>query len=183
MTIQNHKTRPTFNNSIIEKTTGNRGLFHHQELLLNQGVAEKVHNRNIEVVLNKEEYYYRRLRKKSLLKRTYLHARKAFCERIKKCKLGQDFWKNHVAMYLDSKGFQFKTRPFDQGWAPFSEWCKKKKKKKEGCTAKGNNVGSINLNFMVGISYNKEVVPCEHYKNAITSQKMEQIIRNAIPEV
>ena len=25
------------------------------------------------------------------------------------------------------KGFQFKTRPFDQGWAPFSEWCKKKK--------------------------------------------------------
>ena len=58
-----------------------------------------------------------------------------------------------------------------------------KKKKKEGCTAKGNNVGSINLNFMVGISYNKEVVPCEHYKNAITSQKMEQIIRNAIPEV
>ena len=57
MTIQNHKTRPTFNNSINEKTTGNRGLFHHQELLLNQGVAEKVHNRNIEVVLNKEEAF------------------------------------------------------------------------------------------------------------------------------
>ena len=57
------------------------------------------------------------------------------------------------------------------------------KKKNEECTAKGNNVGSINLNFMVGISYNNGVVSCEHYKNAITSQKMEQIKRNAIPEV
>ena len=160
MTIQNHKTRPTFNNSINEKTTGNRGLFHHQELLLNQGVAGNVDIRNIEVVLYKEEYYYRRLCKKSLLKRTYLHARKAFCETIKKRKLGQDFWKNHVAMYLDSKGFQFKTGPLDKAWAACSEWCKKKrkKKKKEGCTPKENKVGSINLNFMVGISYNNGVV-------------------------
>ena len=34
----------------------------------------------------------------------------------------------------------------------------KKKKKKEGCTPKENKVGSINLNFMVGISYNNGVV-------------------------
>ena len=89
----------------------------------------------------------------------HLHARKAFCETIKKRKLGQDFWTNHVAMYFHSKGFQFKTRPLDKAWATSSEWWKKKKKKKkEGCTAKENKVGSINLNFMVGVFYNKGVV-------------------------
>ena len=35
---------------------------------------------------------------------------------------------------------------------------KEEKKKKEGCTAKENKVGSINLNFMVGVFYNKGVV-------------------------
>ena len=63
----------------------------------------------------------------------------------------------------------------------------KTKKKNEGlklgCTAKRSKVGSINVNFMVGISYNNGVVLCEHYKNAIKSQKIEQIKRDAMPEV
>ena len=115
------------------------------------------------MVLNQERYYYVRSRKKGLLKRADLHARKAFCQTIKKRKLEQDFRNNHLAMYLDAKGFQFKTRPLDQARAPSSsEWSKKNEGLKFGCTAKGNKVGSINVNFMVGISYNKAVMFCEH---------------------
>ena len=82
------------------------------------------------MVLNQEGYYYRRSHKKGLLKRADLHARKAFSQTIKKRKLEQDFWNNHVTMYLDAKGFQFKTRPLDQARVPSSsEWRKKKKRK------------------------------------------------------
>ena len=53
---------------------------------------------------------------------------------------------------------------------------------KSGCTAKVNEVGSINVNFAVDISYNKGVVLCEHYRNSITSQKLKKIIRDLMPE-
>ena len=165
----------------LKKLRETEGSFTSPRIALESGVAQKVHNRTIRMVLNQEGYYYRRSRKKGLLKRADLHARKAFCQTIKKRKLEQDFWNNHVAMYLDAKGFQFKTRPLDQARAPSSsEWRKKNEGLKFGCTAKGNKVGSINVNFMVGISYNKGVVLCEHYKNTITTQKMEQIIRDAM---
>ena len=59
---------------------------------------------------------------------------------------------------------------------------KKNEGLKFGCTAKGDKVGTIYVNFMVGISFDKGVLLCGHYRNTITSQKMEQIIRDAMPE-
>ena len=151
----------------LKKPQENEGSFTSPRISLDSGVEQKVHNRTIRMVLNQEGYYYRRSRKKGLLKRADLHARKAFWQTIKKRKLEQGFWKNHVPMYLDAKGFQFKTRPLDQARAPSSsEGCKKNEGLKFGYTAKGNKVGSINVNFMAGISYNKGVVLCkEHHKN------------------
>ena len=167
----------------LKKLRETEGSFTSPRIAIQSGLARKVHNRTIRMVLNQKGYYFRRSFKKRLLKRADLHAKKAFCQTIKKRKLEQDFWNNHVATYLDAKGFIFKTRPLDQARVPSSsEWCKKNEGLKFGCTAKGNKVGSMNVNFMVGISWNKGVVLCEHYKNAITSQKMEQIIRGVMPE-
>ena len=117
------------------------GSFTSPRIALESGVAQKVHNRTTRVALNEERYYYRRSRKKGLLKRADLHARKTFRQTINNRKIEQDFWNIHVAMYLDAKGFQFKTRPLDRARGPSSsEWRKKYEGLKFGCAAKGKNI-------------------------------------------
>ena len=106
-----------------------------------------------------------------------------FAKNIRKRKLGQSFWNNHVAIYLDAKGFQYKTQPLDQARAPSArEWRKRNEGLKFGCTAKGSKEGCVNINFMVGISRSKGVVLCHHYKKALTADKMVQIIETAMSE-
>ena len=106
-----------------------------------------------------------------------------FAKNIRKRKLGQSFWNNHVAIYLDAKGFQYKTQPLDQARALSArEWRKRNEGLKFGCTAKGSKEGCVNVNFMVGISQSKGVVLCHHYKKALTADKMVQIIETAMPE-
>ena len=68
-------------------------------------------------------------------------------------------------MYLDAKRLQFTTRSLDLARASSSsKWEKNNEDLNFGCTAKGNIVGSINVNFMIGITYNKTVVLGKHYK-------------------
>ena len=63
---------------------------------------------------------------------------------------------------LTVKDLIFKTNPLDQARAPKArEWRKKNEGLEIGCTAKGKKEGSVNSNFMVGISYNGGVVLCE----------------------
>ena len=45
-----------------------------------------------------------------------------------------------------------------------------------GCTAKGKKEGSINSNFIVGISFSKGVVLCEQYFGLITGTKFADIL-------
>ena len=71
----------------LKKIRGTEGSLTSPRTALESGVAQKVHNRTIRMVLNQEGYYHRRSRKKGLLKRADLHARKAFCQAIKKRKL------------------------------------------------------------------------------------------------
>ena len=66
----------------LKKLRETEGSFTSPRIALESGVAQKVHNRTIRMVLNQEGYYYRRSRKKGLLKRADLHARKAFCQTI-----------------------------------------------------------------------------------------------------
>ena len=82
----------------LKKLRETEGSLTSPRIAFESEVAQKVHNRTIRMVLNQEGYYYRHWRKKGLLKRVDLHARKAFYQRIKKRKLEQDFWNNHVAM-------------------------------------------------------------------------------------
>ena len=68
-------------------------------------------------------------------------------------------------MYLDAKRLQFRTRSLDLARASSSsKWGKNNEDLNFGCTAKGNIVGSINVNFVIGITYNKTVVLGKHYK-------------------
>ena len=125
--------------------------------------------------MNEEGYGYLRLPKKGLLSANDMKNRMRFCRKICKFKLGQDFWTRLISFYLDGKGFEYKTNPFDQ--APkASEWRRKCEGLNIGCTSKGIKEAAINYNFMVGISYNHGVVLCEHYSEAINGENMAEIV-------
>ena len=48
-----------------------------------------------------------------LMPPTDMKNRMKFCRKIRKFKLGQDFWNRHISFYLDGKGFEYKTDPLD----------------------------------------------------------------------
>ena len=50
------------------------------------------------------------------------------------------------------------------------------------CTAKGKKEGSINVSFMVAISYGKGVVLCEQYDGTITGKKFAAIVDSSFPK-
>lgn len=145
------------------------------------GLVGRVCVRTIRRVLNSFGYRYLRSRKKGLMTIKDKMKRVKFCRKIKKLRMGQEFWNKYISFYLDGKGFQFKTNPHGQARAPKArEWrlpC-------EGLeyTSKGKKEGATNINFMVGISYGKGVVLCEQYQGTITGKKMKAIVENHFPE-
>ena len=89
------------------------------------------------------------------------------------------FWRSGISLYLDGKGFQHKSNPYDQARAPGArEWRKHGEGLKFNCTAKGKKEGGINVNFMVAISYGKGVVLCEQYDGTITGPKFAEILKS-----
>ena len=161
----------------IPKLRKSEGSFTSRRVAVEAGVERKVSNRTVRRVMNEEGYGYLRSRKKGLLSANDMKNRKKFCRKIRKFKLGQDFWNRHISFYLDGKGFEYKTNPFDQARAPKArEWRRKCEGLNIGCTSKGKKEAAINCNFMVGISYNHGVVLCEQYSGAINGEKMAEIV-------
>lgn len=86
-------------------------------------------------------------------------------------------------MYVDGKGFAWKKNPRDQARAPKAMiWRQANEGLEFGCTAKAGKAGVTNLNFVVGISFNKGVVLCERYMGAITGEKYASITKNNFPQ-
>ncbi|CAB3999903.1 Hypothetical predicted protein, partial [Paramuricea clavata] len=86
-----------------------------------------VSGRTIRYCLNVDGYWYLQTRKKSLLHAKDLKSRIKFCKKIRKQKLGDEFWRTGVSFYLGGKGFQYKSGyPYDQAHAPGArEWRKR----------------------------------------------------------
>ena len=167
----------------VPKLREEEGWFTSARVAVQAGVAEKFSNRTVRRVLNGEGFKYCQARKKGLLLHRDLKARKEFCNKVKALKLGPDFWKYHIAFYLDGKGFQFKTNPLDQARAPRARlWRKVSEGLKYGCTAKGQKEGAVNANFMVAISYNHGVVLRDQYFGSITGEKFADIVRDSFPQ-
>ena len=161
----------------IPKLREQLGNFTSKRVQLESGVAH-VCNRTVRNVLNKVGYNYLRSRKKGLLHEADLKARKKFCQKVRRKKLSQDFWNKGISIYLDGKGFEYKTNPHDQARAPRArQWRKRGEGLKFRCMAKGKKEGSTNVNFMVGIAHNKGVVLCEQWDGRITGEKFAAIVR------
>ncbi len=178
--LNDHDKRNVIRNiKYLRKTEGN---FSSKRLAMICGVSTKVKPRTFRSFLNKCGFRYLRARKKGLITRKDLRLRKQFCRHCTRLKLGLDFWTKGVAMYVDGKGFAYKCNPFDQARAPKARiWRTKNEGLEFGCTAKAGKAGVTNLNFIVGISYQKGVVLCERYYGAITGEKYACIIQNHFP--
>ena len=160
----------------IPKLREELGNFTSRRVQLESGVTH-VSNRTIRNMLNKGGYHYLRSRKKGLLHASDLKARKKFCQKIRRKNLSQDFWNKGISLYLDGKGFEYKSNPHDQARAPRArQWRKRGEGLKFRCTAKGKKEGSTTVNFMVAIAYGKGVVLCEQWEGTITGEKFASIV-------
>ena len=140
--------------------------------------TESVSNRTIRRSLNRQGYHYRNTRKKGVLLETDLKKRLAFCRKARRLKLRSEFWRHGISFYLDGKGFEYKSNPFDQARSPAPrEWLRDDESLSIGCTAKGKKEGARNANFMVGIAYDVGVVLCTQYYGQITGEKFAKIVR------
>ena len=153
------------------------GNFTSKRVQLESGITN-VCNKTVRNVLNKGGYRYLRSRKKGLLHVKDLKARKKFCQTVRRKKLTQDIWRNGVSLYLDGKGFEYKTNPNDQARSPSARiWRKRGEGLKFKCTAKGKKEGGIFVNFMIGIAYGKGVVLCERWMGTMTGEKFATIVK------
>ena len=152
------------------------GSFTSKRVQVKSGMMH-VCNKTIRNILNKGGYKYRISRKKRLLKKSDLQKRVTFCRKVKKLKLTQKFWNNQMSLYIDGNGFHYKQNPRDQARAPkVRGWRKKSKGLSYGCTAKGKKEGSINSNFIVGISFREGVGLCQQYFGPIIGTKFTDIL-------
>ena len=80
------------------------------------------------------------------------------------------------------EGISVQKKPLDHARAPKAEeWRQKGEGLSYGCIAKGKKEGSSNVNFMLGISFNKDVVLCEQYFGSITTTKFAKTVENMVP--
>ena len=154
------------------------GSFTSRSIQADSGVNH-VSNRTIRRSLNRAGYYYLQSRKKGLLLQKDLRNRLKFCRKIRRLKLSQQFWREGISVYLDGKGFEYKTNPQGAARCPSSrEWRQKGEGLSVDCVAKGKKEGSVNANFMVAIGYNHGAVICKQYFGPITGEKFAGIIRS-----
>lgn len=167
----------------IPKLRKTDGSFTVPRIRTESGLDGVCSDRTVQRVLHGAGYSYLQSRKKGLMTAKDLKERVEFCNKVKRKRLGKVFWTHGVAMYIDGKGFQYKTNPMDQARAPKArEWRKKGEGLQIHCTAKGKKEGCTNANFMVGISYDHGVVLCEQYFGPITGEKMAEIVHRSFPD-
>ena len=86
-------------------------------------------------------------------------------------------------MYLDGVGFEYKQNPYEHSRTPSArEWRLKNEGLKYLCTTKGKIEGATQVKFLVGMSYNKGVILCEHMTQRMNGKYYASIVRRAFPD-
>ena len=134
--------------------------------------------------LSKYTNHYLQSRKKGLLKLNDCRLRLKFAQKQLK-ERPEDFWTNHIAMYLDGTSFVYKSNPHDQAVAPrLMAWRKRCEGLDINCTSKGKKTGSGGkvASFMVGISHGSGVVLCQQYSGRLNGEKFANMIIKDFPK-
>ena len=162
----------------LRETTGR---FTSKRVQEESGVTH-VSNRSIRRSLNRRGYYFLQSRKKGLMTKDDLKKRLAFCRKIKRLKMNEEFWRKGVSFYLDGVGFEYKTNPQGEARSPATRaWRKKSEGLSIHCVAKGKKEGKRNANFMVAFGYGCGVIMNVQYFGQITGTKFSDIVRDHFP--
>ena len=152
------------------------------------GLAGKVSDETVRLVLHSDGLAFRNAAKKGVLKKEDLQKRVEFAKKVQKRfpNCGRELWKTGIAFYLDGVSFTHKTHPLDQAQAPKKKlWRRRNERLKAGMTAKSNNegVGGKQAHFLVGIAYQKGVILCEQYDGRLNGEKFAEFVRKTLPGV
>lgn len=102
----------------------------------------------------------------------------AFCRQQFSQQQGEEFWARGISLYLNSKGSELKTTPFDKACAPKRrKWRKQTEGLDFACVTMGEKERCRNANFIVTIAHEKGVVTCRQYEGPITGAKFSYIVR------
>jgi transposase len=146
---------------------------------LNDG---SVSNSTFRRALRKLGYRYRQTRRKGMLTQGDLSKRLKFARRVKRLKLGREFWQKGISFYLDATGFVYKSNPLDQARTPSArEWRLSGEGLKFRCTTKGKKEGTKQAKFMVAISHDHGVVLCHQLHEKLNGVKMAKMIHRHFP--
>ena len=159
------------------------GHFTSRRVHLESGL-EHVSNRTIRRQINKLGFYYLRSRKKGLLSVKDLKLRRKFCRKITRRRLGPEFCRHGISLYLDCTGFVYKKNPMDQATAPTArKWRRINEGLQIGCTARGSKEGVRQARFIVAIAYDKGVILCKQYFGRLSGNTMADIAREHFPSM
>ena len=152
------------------------------------GLAGKVSDESVRLVLHSDGLAFRNAAKKGVLKKEDLVKRVEFAKRVQRRfpNCGRDLWKTGIAFYLDGVSFTHKFHPMDQAQAPKKKlWRRRNERLKKGLTAKSNNegVGGKQAHFLVGIAYGKGVVFCEQNDGRLNGEKFADFVRTTLQDV
>lgn len=101
----------------LEKNFANFTPLYLKTCALRSGL-EHVSNRIIRRQINKLRFNYLRPRKKRLLSVKDLKLRRNFYRKVTRKRLGPEFWRHGISLYLDGTVFVYKNNPMDQATAP-----------------------------------------------------------------
>ncbi len=135
-----------------------------KQLVQESGVSpQMVSRRTFSRMLNSNGYRYLISRKKGVLNKRDHSKRLQYARKMKR--VGEEFWTNEVAFYLDGVSFVHKHNPKEKATQPKGRvW----RKKNEGLkiTAKGSKelAGGRRIHFMVASSHGQGVTLIEPYE-------------------
>ena len=141
-----------------------------------------ISNRTVRHYLNKNNYYYRHLRKKGLVTAKDRVNRVKFARTVTN-KLQQNFFTQGISFYFDGVGFVHKTNPW---YASQNNSTMGYRLKNEGLqlTSKGKKEG-VNgkmAHFFVAICYGQGVVLCEQFHEKLNGENFGNFVEKYFPD-
>lgn len=162
------------------------GAFTAAKLRTEAGIPPTVSIWTIRRVLYKHGYRFLQSRKKGLMSRKDTLKRHRFACKIRRNRLGDSFWKDHISFYFDGVSFVHKTNPFDQARSTRSmAWRKRSEGLDLHCTTKGKKAGVEGrvAKFFVSICYGKGAIACDQYLERLNGPMFVKYVQSRFPQI
>ena len=124
------------------------------------GMSSRMSALTFRRALNSLGYNYRNTRRKGMLLKKDVKARRTWCGKvIRHNLLSHNFWHAGLSMYVDGVGFEYRSNSFEHAKSlKKKEWRTIREGLHFGCMARGNKEGKNYVKLMVDMACNRGVV-------------------------